>query len=74
MSAQDTLARIIQREAEKLDKLSLVGPAPLEPSLLAVLEVLSRCAKALPPAPVEPKEQDDEPEDPAELLRRVGQA
>lgn len=57
MSAQDTLSRIVEREAGKLDRLSDDDDAPLAAENLEALEVLTRCAKYLR-APTSPPKDD----------------
>jgi hypothetical protein len=76
--AHETLSRIIEREAAKIDKLSLADRlAPLDGPLLDRVESLARAIKALrTPARVktdEPEEKDGPvaPADVAELLKKA---
>jgi hypothetical protein len=63
MSAQETLSQILDREAEKLNKLSTDDKELLGADHLERLEALARCAKYLRAPTVQPK--GDEPIPPA---------
>ena len=53
MEAATILGRIVQREAEKLDKLSLQAPEPLDARFFELLELLACTTKALRfPSPI----------------------
>lgn len=71
--AHETLARIIDREAGKLDKLSQAKPEePLDNGQLERLESLARCLKALR-APVRGS-KSGEPDEPDGHLPAPGSA
>jgi hypothetical protein len=72
---RDILARIVAREAGKLDRASSVGIEELTPDQLARLEILSRCAKTLGPGDPESVEVEETDEATVQnMIARAGES
>lgn len=70
MSVRDTLERLLEREAEKLDKLSQTNEAPLGDKDLERIALLARCAKAVrSQTSAQSEESGDDSTPSAELLK-----